>query len=135
MKQYDKKTALSKWYKRYDEVVSVDVPEGMESVSSKELPQSIKDIDDTILGKALLCENTWRPFRIVNMELDFYRKHNITLPRKHYYVRYQDRLNKRTMWISLHIRKCDNCWKEMLSRYPKNTTFKVYCEECYNKEI
>ncbi len=41
----------------------------------------------------------------------------------------------------LHLRNCDKCGIEMLSVYPSvgrasdEVKFKVYCENCYNKEM
>jgi formylmethanofuran dehydrogenase subunit E len=37
--------------------------------------------------------------------------------------------------MELYLRRCDKCWKEIISVYPKWVEFKVYCEECYNKEM
>ncbi|HNG96855.1 MAG TPA: hypothetical protein PLW93_01130 [Candidatus Absconditabacterales bacterium] len=36
---------------------------------------------------------------------------------------------------TLFLRNCDCCGKEMLSVYPQDHEGKVYCEECYQKEV
>jgi hypothetical protein len=36
---------------------------------------------------------------------------------------------------AFHIAHCDKCKQEMLSMYPENSWYTVWCEVCYNKEI
>ena len=67
----------------------------MDTVLAKDLPDNIDDVDDSILKKAIICEVSGRPFRIVPLELQFYRKYGIALPRKHYEIRHTERLAKR----------------------------------------
>ena len=97
------------------------------------MPEDIHDVDDEILKKAVVCEVSGKPFRIVKPELEFYRKHNLPLPRKHPDVRHLERMSKRAP-RQLYLRECDNCGKQVVSVYPADSEFKVYCEECYNKE-
>jgi hypothetical protein len=91
-------------------------------------------------------------------EIDFYRKHSISLPRKHPDIRHEERMKLRP-GRTLYLRNCDCCGKEMLSVYdkqvrkvgkvgkvsnneelnshdlPNSPTPLVYCESCYTKEI
>jgi DNA-directed RNA polymerase subunit M/transcription elongation factor TFIIS len=79
--------------------------------------------------------------------LEFYRKHNLPLPRKHPDIRHEERLKQRPS-RELHLRKCDKCGKEMVSVYQKDPLLggeglgwgqtqeqKVYCEGCYQQEV
>ncbi len=126
--------AITKWYKRIDKEYPINVPEWIELLKWQDLPENINDVKDDILKKAILCEVSWKPFRIVKPELDFYRKHNLPLPRKHPDVRHLERMQRR--WgRQLYLRTCDNCSKQVISVYPADSEFKVYCENCYNKEI
>jgi hypothetical protein len=56
-----------------------------------------------------------KPFRIIKQELEFYRKHNLPIPRRHPDVRHADRMkmrNPRKLWERLC--DCPNCeenWK------------------------
>jgi len=52
-------------------------------IEVKDLPDSIAEVEDSILQFAISCELTGKLFRIQPQELAFYRKHNIPLPRKH----------------------------------------------------
>jgi hypothetical protein len=128
------KQAYNAGYKRMDKEYPINIPEWMQLIPANDLPSDIKNISDDILQKAIMCEVSWRPFRIIKQELEFYRKHNLPLPHKHPDIRHQERLAQRPP-KELHLRTCDKCWIEMLSVYPQDSNFKVYCESCYNKEI
>jgi hypothetical protein len=69
---------------------------------------------------------------LIPKELEFYKKHNINIPKEHYDLRYAKRA-KHTSDTNLYLIKCDNCEKEVLSVCENNKN--IYCEACYNKEI
>ncbi len=112
----------------------INIPDWIETVAAKSLMWSAESIDNSILQKAILCESTSRPFRLIKQELDFYRKHKLPLPKKHPDVRYEERSAKRP-WREVYLRTCDSTWEQMLSMYPQNVPFRVLCEEEYKKEI
>ena len=76
-------------------------------VQATELP-AIKDTTDDILNKAIICEITGRPFRIVKMELDFYRRHNLPLPHRHPDQRHLERMQLKNP-RKLRDRQCGKC--------------------------
>ncbi|MCX6808024.1 MAG: hypothetical protein NTZ80_04520 [Patescibacteria group bacterium] len=99
-----------------------------------ELPDSIDEVSDGILNSAIECEMTKKPFRIIRQELDFYRKHNLPLPRRHPDQRHKDRAalrNPRKLWL----RKCDNCGVELKTSYAPDRPETVYCEKCYLETV
>jgi len=114
--------------------IDVVAPQWIEIIQAKDLPDHIKDVDDTILDKAIICEVSWRPYRLIKQELDFYREHNIPLPRKHYESRFVARLASLPP-MKLFLRNCDKCWTECLAVYDKDYPGNVFCEQCYTKEI
>ncbi len=120
--------------KRRTKENNINIPDGLKQILARDLSDTIYDIHDTILDQVILCEITGRPFRIVWLELEFYRKHGLPIPRKHPDVRHQERMKIR-QGRQLHLRHCDKCNIEMLSVYPEDYKWKVYCETCYNKEI
>jgi len=126
--------ALARWYKRQDNNYDPVVPDGIKTLKWDEIPSDINQVTDDILKQILICEVSWRPFRIIKQELEFYRKHNLSLPRKHPDVRHQERLRQRPP-RELHLRSCDQCDKQMISVYDKKFRWKILCEECYQKEI
>ncbi len=112
----------------------VNIPSNFDKILSKDIPYNINEIKDSILNKVLVCELSWKPYRIISSELEFYRTHNLPIPHLHQDVRQQKRIVQRP-WRNLYLRKCDHCNLESISVYPKNTKFKVFCENCYNQEF
>lgn len=129
--QLKENEATTRGFSRQSKDFPINIPDNIETIKAQDLPDNIKDIDDSILNKAILCEITGKPFRIIKMELDFYRKFNIRLPRKHYSQRHLERLKKRHLWVELYLRECDKCWDEIITQYNQWVKFKIYCEECY----
>ncbi|MDD5769954.1 MAG: hypothetical protein PHE25_03220 [Candidatus Gracilibacteria bacterium] len=103
-------------------------------IPANKLPENISDIPDDILNRAIECEITKRPFRIIKQELDFYRKNNLPIPKRHPDQRHLDRMKLRNP-RKLFDRKCDKCGKYIKTTYSPDRKEIVYCEECYNKEI
>lgn len=129
-----KEEALTKEYKRMDKEYFVNIPDNYEKIVANNLPYNIDEISDDIINKVILCEASAKPFRIIKSELDFYRNHHLPLPRRHPDQRHLERVQKRPE-RELYLRNCDHCKEENISIYPQDTTFKVYCEECYSREI
>jgi hypothetical protein len=103
-------------------------------VKAKDLPESIQDVSDDILNKVIICEISWKPFRIIKPELEFYREHNLPLPHKHPDQRHLERMLLRNP-RKLRARKCAKCWTDIQTSYAPERPEIVYCEACYNKEI
>jgi len=103
-------------------------------IPAAKLPEDITKIPDDILNWAIECEVTGKPFRIIKQELEFYRKHNLPIPRRHPDQRHLDRMALRNP-RKLYERKCDKCEVEMMTTYSPERPEMVYCEGCYNKEI
>ncbi|MDD3302357.1 MAG: hypothetical protein PHN31_02295 [Candidatus Gracilibacteria bacterium] len=103
-------------------------------IPSNKLPDSISQIPDDILNRAIECEITKKPFKIIKQELDFYRKHNLPIPRRHPNQRYLDRMNLRNP-RKLYDRKCDKCGKNIKTTYAPDRSEIIYCEECYEKQV
>ncbi len=129
-------------------------------IPANKLPDDISKIPDDILNWAIECEVTGRPFRIIKQELEFYRKHNLPIPRRHPDQRHLDRMalrNPRKLYE--RVCDCENCEenhkqrgvlkeeefdmntrtgkraKKMITTYAPERTEMVYCEECYNREV
>lgn len=99
-----------------------------------QIPTKIADVKDDICYEILTCEVTGKNYRIIPQELDFYRKMKLPIPRKHPDQRHAERIakrNPRRLWD----RTCDQCKKPIRTSYSPESKWKVYCEECYLKEI
>ena len=83
-------------------------PEVKKIIQADKLPENVLDIPDDILNWAIKCEVTNMPFRIIKQELDFYRKHNLPIPKRHPDTRHLDRMKLRNP-RKLFKRDCDKC--------------------------
>ncbi len=98
------------------------------------IPDDVKDVQDDILEKILKCKETGKAYKIIPMELSFYRQAGLALPRTSPSARYTERL-KILLPRKLFIRTCDLCKKKINSPYESNRPEKVYCEKCYQQEV
>jgi formylmethanofuran dehydrogenase subunit E len=96
------------------------------------MPYDIFQIPNDILNRGIECEITKKPFRIIASELEFYRKHNLPIPKRHPDQRHIDRLKQRNP-RKLFSRICDKCHKEIKSSYSSERKEIIYCEGCYNE--
>lgn len=101
-------------------------------IKASMLPDDISKIPDDILNWAIECEATGKPFRIIPQELEFYRKHHISIPHRHPDQRHLDRMSLRNP-RKLFERQCDCCQKDIITTYSPVRSETVYCEECYLK--
>ncbi|MEA3399164.1 MAG: hypothetical protein U9R00_01475 [Patescibacteria group bacterium] len=118
------------------------------TVSSKDLPEKIKEIDESIFSEIILCES-WdedkkeaqkhgctKAFKVIQNELSFYRKYNIPLPVRCSNCRYFKMFSERNLLGSWH-RTCmkEGCNNEFETSYSPDREEIVYCESCYKKEV
>ena len=118
-----------KWRDQRDEIPRVE-----KIIAAAKLPDSIDVVPDDILNWTIECEATKRPFRIIKQELEFYREMHLPIPHFHPDERHRRRTtlrNPRKLWD----RKCQKCGKEIQTTYSPERQEKVYCEECYLKEV
>ena len=103
-------------------------------IQAAQLPDNISDVPDDILQWAILCEVTGKPFLIIKKELEFYCKMQLPLPRIHPMERHRHRMQQRNPYV-LTERRCSSCGQSMHSAYDPSRTEKVYCENCYQRDI
>ena len=112
-------------------------------IDVKNLPEDIKNTDDSIIGKVIGCAHTGlcnerctEAFKILSEELQFYKKMNLALPRLCPNCRHFTRLHKRNP-LKLWHRKCmkPNCPNEFETSYAPERPEIVYCEKCYQQEV
>ncbi|MCH7598084.1 hypothetical protein IID27_03570, partial [Patescibacteria group bacterium] len=121
----------SYWY----DPAQYDSPyEKSEALFKKDIPVNIKDVSDDILSKALICEITNRPFRIISEELEFYRRKRLPLPTIHPNERIKQRYTL-TDPYRLHDELCGRCGIDIKSMYQSKDGYRPYCEQCYQAEV
>ena len=124
---------------------------GKETLKPEEIPESINDVDDSILDEILVCIECKRNYKIVQNELNFYRKMKIPIPRRCFYCRHANRVKRRNPFKLWH-RRCmcglagspkttvdhghaGQCENEFETSYPPDKPEIVYCEKCYQQEV
>ncbi|HAE36317.1 TPA: hypothetical protein DCX66_03025 [Candidatus Nomurabacteria bacterium] len=106
------------------------------TLKAKDIPDDIKDVDDSILNEVIECEASGKAFKITPFELQFYKRMNIPIPRLHPDERYKKRLALRNP-MTLYTRTCMNegCTNTFETTYAPNRPEIVYCKECYQREV
>lgn len=132
----NKEQVLKNGWQWYDEPHIPPDLLGLAVIEPRDLPVDIKEVKDDILDKAVVCRITGKPFRIIKPELDFYRKHNLPIPTKHPFQRMLERFRKRNP-LKLWKAVCAKCGNEIYTSYfpEKQKEYKIYCENCYLKEV
>lgn len=98
-------------------------------------PENVHDADETILNKAIRCDETGKLFKLIKMELDFYKRFNLPLPTKSPFARHRNRLRFIAGHMRLINRVCGKCQSNIESVYTENEFPIVYCEKCYQQEV
>lgn len=106
------------------------------TLKASDIPDNIKDIDDSILNEVIECEKSHRAYKITPFELQFYKRMNIPIPHLHPDERYKERLSLRNPMILYH-RSCmkEGCTNKFETSYAPDRPEIVYCEKCYQQEV
>lgn len=121
------------WYAWQDKNYDPNIPNDVEVIQWINLPD-ISIVKDSIVKKIILCEISWRPFRILKKELEIHRYFSLPLPIYHPDIRHKLRIEKTPKRV-LHNRVCDKTNKDIISVYPQTVKHKVYSETAYQQEI
>ncbi|MDE2030746.1 MAG: hypothetical protein KGI58_00600 [Patescibacteria group bacterium] len=126
------------------------------SLKYSDLPQSISEVDNSILKEIIECEKCHKAYRIMPDELTFLKKENIPLPTKCVECRYQERIfhrlsfrlynsscmcngvNDKTNQYSntrMHTHGSNACQEIFMTGYNPKGDDIVYCEKCYQQEV
>ncbi len=114
------------------------------TMKGENLPDLINEVSDDITNEIIACETCKRAYRIVNIELQFYRRIGLPLPHKCHNCRFLNRykfINK----LKLYHRSCmckkehshhsGQCDIEFETSYSPDQPDVVYCEKCYQQEV
>lgn len=125
-------------------------------VTIREVPNSIHDVDETIVKEVLECMECKRPFRIIQAELQLLYQFELPLPRKCPECRHRERatkINQPNFYhrpcmcggtasqnglyenLANHPHGADPCPNEFETSYVPERPEIVYCEVCYQSEI
>lgn len=123
-----KEEALLKGYKWKD----VDKKEYQKQ--TYELPDSIIETNESVINEILACEPCGKNYKIIQPELNFYRKQGLPIPRKCPTCRHLERISFRNP-RRLTERNCDKCHAKISTTYTKENPATVYCEKCYLETV
>lgn len=106
------------------------------TLQGADLPDLVADVSEDILKEVIACETCKRAYRIVPIELQFYKRIGLPIPHKCHNCRFLDRyqfINK----PKLYHRSCMNvsCINEFETSYAPTQSDIVYCESCYQQEV
>ena len=119
---------------------------GKETIDWKTFPDSIKNLpkDFDVEKEIFVCLECKKNYRVINNELAFHKRMEIPLPRVCPECRHAKRFKNRgpnKLWHRQcmckqgehgHKEKCPN---EFETPYAPERKEKIYCENCYNKEV
>ena len=98
-----------------------------QTLNQQQIPDNIADTKDSITKKVLACDECNRNYKIIDDELEFYRRQIIPIPRLCSECRYLKRMQfrqPRKLWS----RECASCSKEIKAPYIPERKEKAYCE-------
>lgn len=120
------------------------------------IPDDVRDVEDDILEKVLKCEVSEKAYKIMPMDLQFYRRMGLPIPRRAPLQRHKDRMAKLlprklfdrscccvgkqssngiyTNTVS-HFHSGEKCPNRFQTPYASNRPEVVYCEQCYQTEV
>ena len=131
-------------------------PRTEHEISDYKIPDDIKDVNDDILEKVLKDEVTGKAYKIVPMELQFYRRVGLPIPWRSPLQRHNDRIacllprkifnrecqcadsrsdNRVYKNTVSHFHKGKHCPNKIETPYAPEREEIVYCEECYKSEM
>jgi hypothetical protein len=136
-----KEETLARGYKWQEEIQQT---KGKETIEQSSVPQSIKDVQDSIGSEILACATCQRNYRILPDELVFYRRLQIPIPEECFFCRNAKRENMRGGYDLIqrqcdckkmnhdHVDQCKNIFETFFTAKEPRP---IYCESCYEKEL
>jgi Zn ribbon nucleic-acid-binding protein len=98
------------------------------------VPSAIAYVPSTIVNEILACRSCRKNFKIIPSELEHYKKAGIPVPDLCPDCRLENRLKMRNP-RKLYPRQCAKCGAKIQTTYAPDRQEKVYCEQCYLKEV
>lgn len=108
--------------------------DGIEIIDSENIPENIDEVSDKITTKALRCTLSGKPFKVIQTELDFYRRMKLPLPNIHPTIR-TDKMYHIGAVGKKYNTTCNKCNTDILSIFDPKENYNFYCENCYQQEV
>ena len=136
-----KEEAMKRGFKWEDSIGGVY---GKESIGFDKVPDNINQVENSIMKEVLRCEKCTKNYNIVSQELQFYKREVIPIPTLCPDCRYKRRIairSPRKLWhgkckcILKGHEHAGPCQNQFETSFAPDRLEKVYCEQCYNKEV
>ncbi len=126
-----KKEALAQGFTWKD-----DIPSTKGQGTIKDLPKNPNDFNIELIKEVLTCETCDKNYKLINREINFYKKNKLPIPSQCFNCRHALRMSKRNI-RDLWTGTCSKCNSSMLTSYkPEDQKiYKLYCERCYQQEV
>jgi len=104
------------------------------TISGNDLPETIAEVDESILKEVISCTTCDRKYKIASLEFNLLRKMNLPLPTRCLRCRENARFAKMQM-PRLYDRECMKCKNPIRTSYAPDRPEIIYCEKCYQQEF
>ncbi len=128
-----KEEATRQGFKWKDNIPSTT---GQGTIEYENLPKNPEEYSDALVNEILTCKNCEKNYRLINREVNFYKKNRLALPAKCFNCRHEARMSKRNprdLW-SGNCAKCGNLIQTSY-RPEDQKIYQIYCEKCYQQEV
>jgi hypothetical protein len=126
----NKEEILNKGFKYTEKNINNITP----TLDYQNIPDSINDINISILDEILSCVECSKPYKIGTGEFDLLKKLNLPIPRNCADCRHNKRMSRLNMPF-FYSRNCAKCNDGIFTSYNPDGPEIVYCEKCYQQEI
>jgi len=109
-------------------------PTGEYKAATIIIPDHIQDAPLDITKEVLRCVTCGKNYRLIPLEVQFYKRMNIAIPRECSRCRDQGRIHKLNS-MDIFDRTCAKCNKDIETSYEPTRPEIVYCESCYQNEV
>ncbi len=119
---------------------------GKETILEKDIPKTTEEITDSLTSEIFVCKNCGKNYRLIQAELDYYKRMHLPIPHKDFECRHLDRMSKRNprkLWPRSCMCKNGNhmnhagvaCTEKFETTYSPDRPEIIYCESCYQQEV
>lgn len=119
---------------------------GKETILEKDMPDATEKITDSLASEIFVCNECGKNYRLIQAELEFYKRMGLPIPHKDFECRHQNRMKKRNprkLYPSSCMCEQENhmnhtglaCKETFETSYSPERKEIVYCEKCYQQEV
>jgi hypothetical protein len=112
-----------------------DINEYKFTIKAIDLPDHIKDVNDSLTKEIIACVDCGRGFRVLQEELIFRRSMNVPLARQCPFCRINEKFQAWVKKMRVGNRTCAKCNTTFPTYYTEEDEPHILCKVCYLKEV